>query len=126
MHTINHEVAGKLRETAALLKAWLTRSLGSALFRRLAVRIHDTLHVESLEALENAARDGQLANVEGLGVKRLETIESWLQKHLDEQRRSSRPVFQSDVKPVAEVVLKVDEEYRAKIRVLAKVVRPFR
>ena len=35
--------------------------------RDLAERIHDSLHVESLEALENAVRGGQLARVEGLG-----------------------------------------------------------
>ncbi len=188
MHAFNHEVAGKLREIAALLKAQhanpfrcnaylhaadtldnmpqnvadlmqvkgikgvialpgigegIARSIYEyvatgrmsrlqnlkgatdpvALFRSiptvgraLAERIHDTLHVESLEALENAVRDGQLANVEGLGIKRREAIESWLQKHLDEQRRSFRPVFQSDVKPAAAVVLKVDEEYRTKAR----------
>lgn len=40
--------------------------------RALAKRIHDSLHVESLEALENAVRGGQLARVEGLGTKRRE------------------------------------------------------
>lgn len=84
--------------------------------RALAERIHDTLHVESLEALENAVRDGQLARVEGLGNKRREAIESWLQKHLDEQRRQFRPVRQDSSKPDVRLVLKVDEEYRAKAR----------
>ena len=82
--------------------------------RALAERIHDTLHVESLEALENAARDGELARVEGLGSKRREAIESWLQKHLDEQRRQLRPVREDSARPDIKLVLKVDEEYRAK------------
>lgn len=82
--------------------------------RVLAERIHDTLHVESLEALENAARDGQLDRVEGLGGKRREAIEAWLQKHLDEQRRQVRTASQDSVRPDVELVLKVDEEYRAK------------
>jgi putative hydrolase len=46
--------------------------------RALAERIHDQLHVDSLEALENAVREGQLHNVEGLGSKRREAIEAWL------------------------------------------------
>ncbi len=82
--------------------------------RALAERIHDTLHVESLEALENAARDGELARVEGLGNKRREAIESWLQKHLDEHRRQFRPVREDSARPDIRLVLKVDEEYRAK------------
>ncbi len=60
--------------------------------RVLAERIHDQLHVDSLEALENAVHAGQLHKVEGLGRRRLEAIEAWLQKHLDEQRRQFRPV----------------------------------
>jgi putative hydrolase len=81
--------------------------------RALAERIHDTLHVDSLEALENAARDGQLARVEGLGKKRREAIEAWLQKHLDEQRRPVRNSPLSNAPTVA-LVLRVDSEYRQK------------
>jgi len=84
--------------------------------RALAERIHDTLHVESLEALENAAREGQLARVEGLGSKRREAIEAWLQKHLDQQRRQFRPIRQDSTSPDVRLVLKVDQEYRAKAR----------
>jgi putative hydrolase len=82
--------------------------------RALAERIHDTLHVESLEALENAVRDGQLARVEGLGTKRREAIETWLQQHLDQQRRRPETTRQGDVMPAVKLVLKVDEEYRTK------------
>ena len=82
--------------------------------RVLAERIHDHLHVDSLEALENAVHAGQLHKIEGLGSKRLEAIETWLQKHLDEQRRQSRPVARtSGVAPV-ELILRVDNEYRQK------------
>ena len=81
--------------------------------RALAERIHDELHVDSLEALENAARQGQLARVEGLGRKRREAIEAWLQKHLDDQRR---PVRAAPVKdgPAVKLILRVDDEYRHK------------
>lgn len=82
--------------------------------KALAERIHDQLHVDSLEALENAVSEGQLNHVEGLGNKRREAIESWLQKHLDEQRRTIGPIIQADAGPSVELVLRVDEEYRIK------------
>jgi putative hydrolase len=82
--------------------------------RALAERIHDQLHVDSLEALENAVRDGQLGQVEGLGGKRREAIEAWLQKHLDDQRRNFRPPALGSAGPPAALILKVDNEYRQK------------
>ncbi len=82
--------------------------------RALAERIHDSLHVDSLEALENAVHDGRLGEVEGLGDKRREAIEAWLQKHLDEQRRAVRPRRQSIDGPTVALILRVDQEYRKK------------
>ena len=82
--------------------------------RALAERIHDQLHIDSLEALENAVHDNQLHKVEGLGQKRREAIEAWLQKHLDEQRRQPRPVTRASDTPPLELVLRVDNEYRQK------------
>ena len=82
--------------------------------RVLAERIHDQLHVDSLEALENVVRDGRLGKVEGLGNKRREAIEAWLQKHLDDQRRGFRPAARSSDGPPAELILRVDNEYRQK------------
>lgn len=81
--------------------------------RKLAQRIHDSLHVDSLEALENAVRDGRLDQVEGLGAKRREAIEIWLQKHLAQQRRPRPSVGGFDGPPV-ELILRVDDEYRQK------------
>ena len=80
--------------------------------RALAERIHDTLHVDSLEALENAVRDGQLEKVDGVGRKRREAIEAWLQKHLDDQRRKLREARHDSVNPDIRLLLKVDEVYR--------------
>ena len=82
--------------------------------RALAERIHDELHVDSLEALENAVHEGQLHKVSGLGSKRREAIELWLQKHLDEQRRQFRPVARASLTPPVELILRVDKEYRRK------------
>jgi len=80
--------------------------------RELAQRIHDTLHIDTLEALENATRNGQLDKVEGLGSKRKEAIEAWLLKHLGEHRQQLRKVQQSGSNPDIALVLKVDNEYR--------------
>ncbi len=92
-----------------------------ALFRRiptigkaLAERLHDQLHVDSLEALENAAREGRLVAVEGLGSKRRDAIETWLQKHLDEQGRQSRTHAPDRGLPSIELILRVDRDYRQK------------
>jgi len=82
--------------------------------RVLAERIHDQLHIDSLEALENAVNGGQLHKVEGLGSKRREAIEAWLQKHLDEQRRLFRPTTRAADVPSVELILRVDNEYRQK------------
>ena len=82
--------------------------------RVLAERIHDQLHVNSLEALENAVREGQLHQVEGLGTKRREAIEAWLQKHFDEQRRPFRPSARASDDPPIALILRVDNEYREK------------
>jgi NAD-dependent DNA ligase len=83
--------------------------------RALAERIHDELQVDSLEALENAVRAGRLQQVKGLGHKRREAIEAWLQKHLDDQRRQFRPLAEAAADgPSVELVLRVDSEYRRK------------
>lgn len=82
--------------------------------RVLAERIYDQLHVDSLEGLENAVCEGQLHNVEGLGSKRREAIEDWLQKHLDKQRRQFRPATQASDVPPVELILRVDNAYRQK------------
>ena len=82
--------------------------------RVLAERIHDHLHVDSLEALENAVREGHLDQVEGLGTKRREAIEAWLQKHFDEQRRPFRPGARTSNGPPVALILRVDHEYREK------------
>ena len=80
----------------------------------LSKRIHDELQVNSLESLENAARHGGLAKVEGLGRKRREAIEAWLSKHLREHRFQTAKTSYSDHNPPVALLLKVDSEYRQK------------
>ena len=80
----------------------------------LALRIHDTLHVDTLESLENATRHGRLDQVEGLGVKRKEAIEAWLLKHLGEHRQQLNKSQHTGHNPGIALLLKVDAEYRTK------------
>jgi hypothetical protein len=73
----------------------------------LAERIHDTLGVETLEELELAAHDGRLAEVGGVGDRRLQAVRESLESKLQGRRTDGDPV------PVAEL-LDVDREYRTK------------
>ena len=82
--------------------------------KELAKRIHDTLHVDSLEALENAAHKNQLSKVEGLGLKRKQAIEAWLSKYLGDHRRQLRAAKHSIEEPTINLLLKIDAEYRNK------------
>ena len=80
----------------------------------LAQRIHEQLHVDTFEALQNVARDGELENLDGLGKKRLEAIEAWLLKHFSKNRLLSATSRQPGHNPSIPLVLKVDKEYRQK------------
>jgi len=85
---------------------------------RLAERIHDTLHIDTLEALELAAHDGRLESVAGVGPRRAAAIRSSLQSML----ARGRPRRMADVSgqpkaalgPTVDVLLDVDREYREK------------
>ena len=81
----------------------------------LAKRIHNTLRVDSLEALQYAAHKDQLGKVKGLGFKRKEAIESWLATHLGEQNRPARG-SQFLTEPQVNTLLEVDNEYRSKAK----------
>lgn len=75
----------------------------------LARRIAATLHVDSLEALENAAAQGRLAEVAGIGPRRAEMIRAALAQLLARPRpRAPRPA----VEPPVALLLDVDTEYR--------------
>jgi DNA polymerase (family X) len=76
----------------------------------LAARIHDALHVDTLEQLEQAAQDGRLEQLPGLGARRAHAIKAVLADKLGHRRY--RAVAGEHVPP-AEVLLDVDREYRA-------------
>lgn len=77
----------------------------------LARQIHETLHVDTLEALEVAANDGSLGKVPSIGPGRLSVIRAILKDRLDKRR--IRGKADGEPPPVAEL-LSVDAEYRQK------------
>jgi DNA polymerase (family X) len=92
---------------------------------RLAERIHDELHVDTLEALEVAANDGRLEKVAGVGPRRAASIRASLHVMLSRGRASRRASaaasggthiaasLEAARPPVAEL-LAVDRLYREK------------
>ena len=79
----------------------------------LAERIHDSLGVETLEALEVACHDGRLENVRGMGSRRAAIIRAGLGEILAPVRNAARSRLASVEPPVA-MLLDVDREYREK------------
>ncbi|NNE83438.1 MAG: DNA-binding protein [Alphaproteobacteria bacterium] len=77
----------------------------------LARDIHDHLHIETLEGLEQAAHDGRLETVPGVGVRRAATVRATLAQML--QRVRPRPP-QPGEEPAIDTILDVDLEYRTK------------
>jgi DNA polymerase (family X) len=80
---------------------------------RLAERIHEELHIDTLEALELAAHDGRLESVPGVGPRRAAAIRANLQSMLS-RSRPHRPVSATCrvAEPSVETLLAVDQEYR--------------
>lgn len=81
----------------------------------LAQRIHATLHIDTLEALEIAAHDGRLERVPGMGARRTAACRATLDAMLKRVRATGgalRPVPAN--RPAVATVLDVDREYRGK------------
>ncbi len=90
---------------------------------RLAERIHDDLHVDTLEALEVAAHDGRLEQVAGVGPRRAAAIRASLQVMLSRGRARHGEVAggptvakaayrAATVQPPVAELLAVDRQYR--------------
>ncbi len=80
----------------------------------LAERIHDDLGVDSLEALEVAAHDGRLQQVEGVGPRRAAAIRAALGAMLGRSGGGGRHAADRErvqAPPVGDI-LSVDQEYR--------------
>jgi putative hydrolase len=78
----------------------------------LARVIHDSLEIESLEALEVAAHDGRLDAVTGIGPRRAAAVRAGLASLLD---RSTLRRRMSDKTPSVKILLDIDREYRNKV-----------
>lgn len=78
---------------------------------RLAHRIHQQLGIETLAELETVAHDGRLAQVPGMGRKRLRAVRESLAGRFRTQRRTAVAQQRDETVPVSEL-LDVDEEYR--------------
>ena len=75
----------------------------------LSERIHDELHIDSLEALENAAFDGSLRQVKGIGDRRLSALRASLASMLARTRREHS---QSTAEgPEVSLLLEIDRLY---------------
>jgi DNA polymerase (family X) len=78
---------------------------------KLARRLHDALHVDTLEALEAAAHDGRLESVPGVGRRRASMLQAALGSRLSRVRPAVRHAVRE---PAVETLLDVDREYRTK------------
>ena len=79
---------------------------------RLALRIHDELDIDTLEALELAAHDGRLAAISGVGPRRAAAFRATLESMLSRVR--GRRVRERVDGPDVKLLLDVDHEYREK------------
>ncbi len=78
----------------------------------LAEQIHDQLHIDTLEALENAAYNGSLEQVKGIGSRRLEALRASLSTMLGRARRGRSTTELNG--PDVGMLLHVDRIYRKK------------
>jgi len=79
----------------------------------LAQRIIDTLHIDSLQALEVAAHNGRLEKVSGFSVNKVAMIQAWLAQVMGRRRpehRAHAPVAE----PPVSLLLQIDRLYREK------------
>ena len=95
------------------------RHLGERLeiqLRQVARRLHDALHVETLEELEIAAHDGRLGRVPGIGPRRVAALRATLADALARVRDRGSAAEACSPQPTVAVLLDVDREYRTRAR----------
>lgn len=79
---------------------------------QLAARIHEALEVDTLEGLEQAAHDGRLEAVPGVGTRRAAAVRATLQAMLGRTRARSPRADAGE--PAVALLLEIDREYREK------------
>ena len=80
---------------------------------KLSHRIIETLHIDTLEALEVAAHNGRLLRVPGFSENKVDLIKLWLAQTLG-RSRSSQTEPLGVTEPPVELLLKIDHNYREK------------
>jgi DNA polymerase/3'-5' exonuclease PolX len=121
--TIGHGIAAAIHELVTTGKwSQLERLRGTLdpvhLFQtipgvsaRLAQRLHDTLNVDTLEALETAAYQGKLEVVRGIGPRRAAALRAALANMLGRAGSRKTRIHEG---PTVDLLLEVDAEYRQK------------
>lgn len=124
---IGHKLAGSIVEILetgrlGLLDRLEAESSPEKLFARLpgvgpnlAARLHDELNVHTFEELEQAAYNGRLEAIEGVGHKRAAGIRDALAGILgrsNARRARRRAAHQNASEPAVDMLLDLDEEYR--------------
>jgi DNA polymerase (family X) len=94
----------------------------------LARRIHDTLHIDTLEDLEVAAHDGRLGQVDGFGPRRVLGVQEQLAAVLSRSPRrpphaaaegaheGAAAAPSSSIEPPVALLLDIDARYRRQAR----------
>jgi putative hydrolase len=77
---------------------------------KLARRVVDELHIDTLEALEVAIYDGRLRRLPGFGGRRVAMVRAALMEMLGQRRRNDTRRHE----PSVDILLHVDREYREK------------
>ena len=80
---------------------------------KLAHRIIEHLHIDSLEALEVAAHNQRLEKVPGFSPKKVAMVQAWLAQVLGRQRPRLQPQ-EPFTEPSVQLILQVDQQYRQK------------
>jgi hypothetical protein len=80
---------------------------------KLAHRIIEHLHIDSLEALEVAAHNHRLEKIPGFSAKKVDMILAWLAQVLG-RRRPGAQSHEPFTEPSVQLLLQVDHRYRKK------------
>ena len=105
---LNRQAAEIFRECAGILQHQSANPFRVNAYVR-AANVLDALHVDSLEALENAAHDGSLMTVPGIGERRAAAIRAGLAAVLGRGRPRRR---RHGRLPAVRLLLEIDAEYR--------------
>jgi putative hydrolase len=82
---------------------------------KLAHRIIEHLHIDSLEALEVAAHNQRLEKIPGFSARKVAMVQAWIAQVLGRQRPRPQP-HEPFTEPSVQLILQVDQQYRQKAK----------